>query len=161
VGTLPSAIAAGDLNRDGRLDLALADFRSENVWLLMGRGAGAFRRPVGIRVGKAPTAPSAIVIADLNRDGVPDLAVADLRANQLAMLAGAGGGRFRTAVRVPAGPGPSALAAADLTGDGLLDLAVADAAANAVNVVRASRGGGIRVGGALLVDAAPGPSSPR
>jgi hypothetical protein len=105
------------------------------VWLLRGRRGGGFRRPVGILVGTAPTAPSALVIADVNRDGVPDLAVADFRGNRVAVLAGAGGGRFRPALTMPAGPGPTALAAADLTGDGRRDLAVADAAANAVTLL--------------------------
>jgi VCBS repeat protein len=159
LGTLPSGIVARDLDGDGVPDLAVADFRSDVVWLLAGRGRGAgFERPLGIPIGTGPTAPSALAAVDLNRDRVLDLAVADFRGNRVAVLAGAGGGRFLPAVAIAAGPGPSALAAADLTGDGLPDLAVVDSPANAVTLLYGVSGRG----GALATPAVPaGPGGGR
>jgi hypothetical protein len=157
VGTVPSAIAAADFDADGTTDLAMSDFRSEVVWLLLGRKRGGFRRAVGLGTGTAPTAPSALAVADLNRDGVPDIAVADFRANRVAVLHGAGGGRFDPAVTMPAGPGPAALAAADLTGDGRPDLAVAGSAAKAVTLLAGSPANAI---GSPSSAARAGPAAP-
>jgi len=145
VGTVPSAIVAADLNGDGITDLAMSDFRSKVVWLLAGQRRGGFRRAVGVPIATGPAAPSALAVADLNRDGIPDIAVADFRGNRVAVLAG--------------GPGPAALAAADLTGDGRPDLAVADSGANAVTLLAGSPGNAIGARSPSL--AAPaGPTAP-
>jgi hypothetical protein len=157
VGTLPSAIAAADLDGDGVTDLAMSDFRSGVVWVLLGRRGGGFRRPLGLAVGTGPAAPSGLAVADLNGDRVPDIAVADFRRNRVAVLPGAGGGRFHPARTVPAGPGPAALAVADLTGDGRPDVVVADTAVNAVTVLAGSADNAI---GAPAPSEAAGPGRP-
>src|SRR6185369_1281023 len=42
----PSSIAIGDLNGDGKLDLAVANSGSTNVSILLGNGDGTFQPPV-------------------------------------------------------------------------------------------------------------------
>jgi hypothetical protein len=41
-GSLPVSVAVGDFNGDGRLDLAVANFYSDNVSVLLGNGDGRF-----------------------------------------------------------------------------------------------------------------------
>lgn len=44
-GNVPNAAAAADFNRDGRLDLAIADFGTSSVTVLLGTGTAAFASP--------------------------------------------------------------------------------------------------------------------
>ncbi|MGA7411580.1 MAG: FG-GAP-like repeat-containing protein [Bryobacteraceae bacterium] len=73
--------------------------------------------------------PDAVVIADLNNDGVNDMAVANLVDNTVSVFLGdpINPGRFQPATnyQLAVGFGPKALAVGDFNGDGLLDLAVA------------------------------------
>ena len=48
------AIAGGDLNADGRGDLAVADFAGTQIIVLLGRGIRNFERPHSLPVGAAP-----------------------------------------------------------------------------------------------------------
>ncbi len=82
----------------------------------------SFRPPVSYPVGVAPTA---VVAADFNADGNPDLAVANSKSADLSILLGDGDGTFREAVNVDAGmPNPQTLVAGDFNKDGKMDLAV-------------------------------------
>jgi hypothetical protein len=59
-------VVAGYFNGDGTLDLAATnDFGSVNV--LLGNGDGTFQAPVAY-----PAAGSAVAVADVNGDGIPD-----------------------------------------------------------------------------------------
>jgi hypothetical protein len=66
------ALAIGDLNADGRPDVAVPNFDDATVSVLAGDGTGAFAAPVGFPVGGKPYA---VAIGDLDADGRPDLAV--------------------------------------------------------------------------------------
>ena len=67
VGTKPVAIASGDFNRDGKLDLAVANKGSNNVSILLGNGDGTFQSTVNVGAGIA--APESIFVGDFNGDG--------------------------------------------------------------------------------------------
>jgi hypothetical protein len=130
-GNGPSAFAVADLNRDGRLDLAVgshfsnAGLHQPGFTLLLGDGAGGFRRAAGSPMA-VPGIPSSVAVADLNADGRLDVAVANSDVDSVTVLLGNGAGRFRPATDSPFPvPSPTELAAADLNGDGKLDFAVA------------------------------------
>jgi hypothetical protein len=121
VGSAPESVAVGDFNRDGRPDLAVANFNSDTVTILLGNGDGSFQP----RAETSPTgnAPIAIVTGDFNADRVPDLAVANMGSAPTILL-GNGDGSFRQGVS-PATPGATTegIAIADFNGDGIPDLA--------------------------------------
>ena len=71
--------------------------------------------------------PTSLVVADLNGDGKPDLAVANLNGTTVSVLLNKGDGTFAARVDYPTGAQPFSVAAADLNGDGKPDLAVANA----------------------------------
>ena len=71
-GVAPNAVAVGDFDRDGDLDLAVANFGSNNVSVLLGDGNGTFGAKTDFATG---TAPSSVAIGDFDRDGDLDLAV--------------------------------------------------------------------------------------
>ena len=122
-GTGPSAIAAADLNLDGKTDLVTANYSANTLSVLLGDGSGGFASKVDYSVG---TAPGALVIADFNNDGKPDIATVNHESNDLSVLLGRGDGTFQTAVSYATGHFPNALLAADFNGTGNVDLIVAN-----------------------------------
>jgi len=84
---LPDDIEAGDFNKDGKPDLAVAARGGPgeaNVVILIGNGDGTFRNPTAYRTGQGP---GQIAIADFNGDGNPDVAAGDFNADGIADLA--------------------------------------------------------------------------
>jgi hypothetical protein len=124
VGTLPTSVAIGDLNGDGKRDLAVTNSGSDNVSVLLAKGAGSFGKA---RNFAARAAPRSVAIGDLNRDGSPDLAVANTGSNSVSVLLGNGDGSFGVATNFAVGRYPASVAIGDLNRDGNLDLAVANA----------------------------------
>jgi len=117
-GIGPAAIATGDLNGDGRLDLVVANFNSSTVSIFLATGAGTFGSHVDLATGPGP---NAVAVADLNRDGKLDLVVANLAGDTVSIFLGNGDGTFQARVDLPTGLGPHAVAIADLDRDGMLD----------------------------------------
>ena len=79
----PRAIAAVDLNGDGKLDLAVANAESNSVSVLLGDGDAGFAAPVDHATGLKPTS---IAAADLNGDGRPDLVITNSGDDTLTIL---------------------------------------------------------------------------
>src|SRR5205807_821838 len=69
--------------------------------------------------------PRSVAVGDFNRDGKPDLAVANTNSNNVSILLGTGFGNFSAATNFAVGSGPLSVVVGDVNGDGILDLAVA------------------------------------
>jgi hypothetical protein len=130
VGSDADAVAVGDFNGDGKLDLAVANFFSNTVSVLLGNGNGTFQAARSVPVGNNP---ASLAVGDLRGDGKVDLVVADAgypnfgNVGDVEVLLGNGDGTFQAARTYAAGDGASSVVVDDFTGDGILDLAVADA----------------------------------
>ena len=74
------------------------------------------------------TTPQALVTADFNGDGKPDLATANSGSNNVTVLLGNGSGGFSAAPSSPfaTGASPQSIAVGDFNGDGKPDLAIAN-----------------------------------
>ncbi|MHB8644872.1 MAG: FG-GAP repeat domain-containing protein [Thermomicrobiales bacterium] len=140
VGNAPVALAVGDFNRDGKLDLAVVNQNSGNVSVLLGNGNGTFTPAAGspIPVGNSVD----IAVGDFNGDGKPDLAIVTPGLG-VTILLGNGSGGFSLAPGSPfaVGTTPLKIAVGDFNGDGRLDLAVTDNSFNKVNVLLGSGNG--------------------
>ncbi len=118
----PSALLTADFNRDRRPDLAVADYGSGQVTILLAGANGVFSSPLSFSAGNNP---SGLAAADFNGDGNLDIAVADAGMNgtgDVMVFAGAGGG-FTQSATLAAGSHPVAVVAGDFNHDGKMDLA--------------------------------------
>ncbi len=126
-GRVPYSVVVGDVNGDGRPDLAVANYFSANVSVLLGNGDGTFRAaqnfPAGSRL-------RSVAVGDVNGDGRLDLATANygtccpVRDSSVSVLLGNGDGSFQAAQNFPAGIFPRSMALGDVNNDGRLDLVV-------------------------------------
>jgi hypothetical protein len=143
IGKTATSVAIGDLNGDGKPDLAVADYATGagDVAVLLGNGDGTFQTAV-----KYPVVNGAdwVVMGDFNGDGDLDLAVASNSAGAnnssgsagaVTLLFGRGDGTFRNPMVYGAGSNPLSLAVGDVNGDGQPDLIFADTQANAAVVL--------------------------
>src|SRR5205809_580740 len=109
----------------------------DNVTILRNNGSGKFThhttKPVAVGDG-----PQTIVAADLDGNGVQDLAVTNYFSDNVTILRNNGSGKFTHPASSPVavGNGPVAIAAADLDGDGDQDLAVANYGSSNVTILR-------------------------
>jgi FG-GAP-like repeat len=117
------ALAAGDFNGDGKLDLAVTNGSSSNVSVFLGAGTGSFGAATNFAVG---VTPRSVAVGDFNGDGKLDLAVANSGSNNVSILLGTGAGSFEAATNFAVGNTPVSVAVGDFNGDGRHDLAVAN-----------------------------------
>ena len=123
VGTLPYSIVTADFNHDGNLDLAVSDWGSNQISILLGKGDGSFETA---RTFSVPSC-TGLVVGDFNEDDVPDLAIVEYAGygtGALGVYLGNGDGTFRSGAGYVLGRGTVWLTAADFNSDGHLDVAV-------------------------------------
>jgi hypothetical protein len=131
VGRLPIAVATGDLDKDGRVDIVVANHDSDSITILRQVGnpfttvATAPFQMVEIPIGDGP---HNIVIGDIDGDSRPEIIVANYQTPTMAVLRnlttgpGIGTGSFAPAVQFPRGG--NCMAYGDLDGDGRGDIAL-------------------------------------
>src|SRR2546426_619926 len=141
VGFNPASVAVGDFNGDGKRDLAVANYNSSTVSVLLGDGNGTFQPAVTLAVGANPLA---VAVGDFNRDGKLDLVVANSDSSTVSLLRGNGDGTFQAAQNFATGSRPWSVAVADFNGDGRPDLAVANFGSTNVSVLLNNGAGGFQ-----------------
>jgi len=116
-------VATADFNGDGRADLiatnSAVDYEfGSQIPVYLGHGDGTFTALPTFYGGYKPTT---FAVADMNGDGITDLAIGNLGDRTIALFLGAGDGTFVTGVLLP-DLQASSIEFADLDGNGVLDL---------------------------------------
>ena len=141
----PYWLAAGDLDGDGRADVATARWVGPSspccVDVLKSQVTSPFLTPpVPVAT---DWAPHSIALGDVNGDGKLDAVTANWPASSASVLIGNGDGTFQSPVNYPVGANPIHVALGDLNGDGFLDAALAlSAGAAKGTAILAGRGDG-------------------
>lgn len=132
----PVAIVSGDFNADGRLDVVTANLESGNLSVLLGNGTGGLVEAEGSPIGVG-LRPVALVTADFDLDGNPDLAVANIGSNNVMVLLGDRSGRFRVSpgYTIETSFPPLRLSVADFSQDQIPDLAIVIPDADSVRIM--------------------------
>lgn len=139
IGNGPVAIAAGDLNNDGKPDLAVVNQTDNTVSVLLNNGDATFTTSASspLQTG-AGTSPTGVAIADFNQDGLADIAVTNGGADSFSVFVGVSGGLFTLAFQPPAGPTgstPTAIVANTFVSGGFPDVAITNDVSGAVGDV--------------------------
>jgi hypothetical protein len=121
-GMFPNAVATGDLNGDGRPDLAVGDNTRVSVLFQSSTSPGTFLAPKTL----ATASPTSVAIADLNADKKADLVAVNGTSVAVFLQNEASPGTFSNPTTYGAGLQPTWAAIADFNGDGKPDLAVAN-----------------------------------
>jgi len=154
-------VVGGDLDGSiggagrGELDLVLNDALGNTLEILQNNGSGGLTATATIQTGARPTA---VDIADFNRDGALDIAVAAFGEDRVFVHLNDGSGGFPNAQRsaYAVGAAPSDLLARDMDNDGDLDLVVASLGAEQIDYLENDGAGGFSSGGALALSFPPG-----
>jgi Ca2+-binding RTX toxin-like protein/protocatechuate 3,4-dioxygenase beta subunit len=151
-GNVPLAIASGDIDGDGAVDLVMSDAQANELIVLPNLGDGFYGAPRTIAL---ETAASDVELADLDGDGDMDLLVTYFSAGRLVVFPNQGDGSFGSASSYAVGESPIALVVADFDGDTRPDVAVANFGSNDVAILWNEEGAGLTLGNTIKLGDRP------
>jgi hypothetical protein len=128
-GVVADSIAIGDLNGDGKPELAVANWGEDTVTVYVNRGAGRFKAGFALATGKDP---SDVTIGDLDGDGSAELVVASTTIDRggaqslVSVFANNGDATFQDRIDYRPRRGSYAVAIGDLNRDRKPDLVSAN-----------------------------------
>jgi hypothetical protein len=139
-GLQPQSVAVSDFNNDGQSDIAVANYGTNNVGILLGVGDGHFGTMMTYSTGMG-SAPYFVAANDFNNDNRSDIVVTNSGADNIMILFGHGNGSFTTAATYPTGDRsrPYKVAINDFNNDNISDIAVTNSSTNNILVLYGNR----------------------
>ena len=147
----PVRLAIADFNGDGKLDIAMANYESNNVVIFKGTGTGGFTIQTTKSIGAGAIGPRSIAAGDFNGDGKVDLVVGNYVTDNVSVLLGNGTGGLSNATLFYTGSdttapleatSPRSVAVADFNADGKADIVVTNRSTNNVGILLGDGSGG-------------------
>ena len=141
-GDSPFNFAVGDVNKDGKPDLAIvnspgstSDRRgNDGLTILFGNGNGGFKIMAGSPL-TTGNRPNLAAIGDVNGDGVNDIAVSNPDGNNITLFLMSSKGGVASSSTIAVSGKPKGLAIRDLNGDGKGDLVITNNGDDVVTVM--------------------------
>ncbi len=141
-GDSPFGLAIGDVNADGKPDLAIinspastADRTGKNgLTVLYGNGKGIFTPSKGSPYG-AGKIPNRVAIGDVNGDEVNDIVVSDNDSNKIYLFLMSKSESILASSSIIVGNHPKGVAIADLNGDGKGEIVVCNNLDNNISII--------------------------
>jgi FG-GAP-like repeat/FG-GAP repeat len=118
-----SAVAAADMNNDGKPDVIVANSSPATLSVMRGKGDGTFQ-PALVTNFPSGQSPAFMAIADINVDGQPDVATLLQFSGTGLVFLGRGDGTFQPPINFFVDFQSAGIAVGDFSGDGRPDLAV-------------------------------------
>jgi len=128
-GSSPYSAISADFNGDGNPDLAVANYGSSTVSVMIGSWASRTDYQTGGNT-------IWITSGDFNGDGKLDLAATNYSATTLSVLMNKGDGTFATKVDYTIGSAPYGVISVDVNGDGKLDLIAVNHDSDTISVLK-------------------------
>jgi hypothetical protein len=129
----PSCIAIADFDGDTQLDIAVTNYGTKSVDILLGNGEGTYVSQINYGTGFV-SAPFVIVNGNLNNDRRSEIVAAYDDYDNVDILVAHDTGSFTDQMMYLTGPSPIFVAVADLNNDGQLDFVVVNSNNNSVSV---------------------------
>ena len=138
----PHSLALGDFNNDNHLDIAVTNYGTSSIGILLGYGDGTFANQT-IYTTLLNSHPSSLALADFNHDHHLDIVVSNNGSGTMGIFFGHGDGTFEAQRIYPLDPHshPEYITVADMNNDNKLDVIIVDSINDAVHIVRGDGNG--------------------
>jgi hypothetical protein len=141
-GNSPFNVAIGDVNADGKPDLAIINSPASTgkvtgingLTVLIGEGTGKFTMMKGSPF-PAGDIPNRVAIGDVDGDGVNDIVASDNNSDKITLFIMGKNGNVSADSMITVGNHPKGVAISDLNGDGKGEIVVCNNADNDISIV--------------------------
>jgi len=135
--SIPYSVAVGYFNKDNRLDIAVANYGTNNIGIFLGYGNGTFADQQTYTT-LSKSNPSSIAVGDFNNDNQTDIVVSNNGTGNVGLFLGQGNGSFRAQTTYSMGSNsyPQYISVSDFNKDNALDIVVVDSQNDYVHFVQ-------------------------
>lgn len=142
-GDAPFGVAVGDVNADGKIDLAVINSPASTggqstgvngLSILLGDGTGKFSMMKGSPF-KAGSIPNRVGIGDRNGDGINDIVVSDNNNDKIYLFLMSRESKVLSSSTIEVGNHPKGVATADLDKDGKGEIVVCNNSDNNISII--------------------------
>ena len=129
----PRSLIVADFNNDNQLDIAVANFGTNNIGVLFGYGNASFEN-LKLYSTNLGSRPYSLTASDFNMDNQLDIVVANSGMDNIDVLLGYTNGIFASPMTFSTGNGssPHSITAGDFNNDNLPDIAVANTGSDTI-----------------------------